>query len=251
MIFRLLITLFSTLILCGCNNTSPERNAPSGEISIAYLKSLCKGDHYRIVNDYYIKGIVVATDWLGELHNSAIIVDRSGGVEIAIELDNIAERLPIYSEVEMFCNGLTLARIGGKIELGATPTGNFPIDNIKEELIERHIRILGISEDFRPITKRFSEIGLSDVSAVVRFDNIQICEDERGLLWCDIVDNEPITTYRTFIDREGNTFAIRTLSTCNYALEEIPTKELSAVGVIDYSGNRYFLRIVNRLLIEQ
>lgn len=250
MIFRLLITLFSTFVLCSCNSTYPENSTPSGEISIAHLKSLCKGDHYRIVNDYYIKGIVVATDSLGELHNSAVIVDRSGGVEIAIELDNIAELFPIYSEVKIFCNGLSLARIGGKIELGATPTGSFPIDNINKELIDRHIHRVGMCEEFRAITKQFSEIGVADISAIVRFDNIRLCEEERGLTWCDIIDNKPTTTYRTFIDSKGDAFAIRTLSTCHYAIEEIPTKELSAVGVIDYSGNRYFLRIVNKWIIE-
>ena len=201
--------------------------APSGSVSIAYLKSLCKGDHYNITSDYTISGVVVANDWLGECIKSIVVVDRSGGIEIAIDSNNIAVSLPVFSEVEIFCNGLTLARVGGKIELGKPSYGEFPLANIEE---------------------RFSDISVADISAVVRFDNIHICEDEQGLCWCDMVDDKPITTYRTFVDADGNRFAVRILSTCYYAADKIPEKEVSLTGVIDYSDNRYFLRIVNKAI---
>lgn len=221
----------------------------SEEVSIAHLKSLCKGDHYRILNDYTIRGVVVATDWLGELNKSAIIVDESGGLEFAIDTRDISEHLPIYSEATILCNGLMLARIGGKIELGAVPTGDFPLDNIDDEMFNRYIRVVGFCKDFSPATKRISEIGITDISSVVSFDNLRLCTEREELKWCDIVDGKPITTYRTFIDSEGNTIDIRTLPSCTYALEDIPTNEITVIGVIDFSDNRYFLRIVNKWII--
>ena len=248
MILRLLILLFSTLLLLACSNGF-EDNPSIQNISIAHLKSLCNGDHYRIVNDYIVRGVVVTTDWLGEMVQSAVIVDRSGGLEIAIDSHNVGNLLPIYSEVEVLCNGLMLARIGGKIEMGAPSTGNFPLANIDEEMVGRYIRIVGTNANFKPITKRFAEIGTADISAIVRFDNVRICKEEEGLLWCDIVDGEAVTTFRTFVDAQGERFALRTLPTCNYARERIPTKEVSVVGVIDYSDNRYFLRLVNKGII--
>ena len=251
MIFRSLAILFSSFLFIDCSNRSNDDNiaSHSQDVSIAHLKSLCKGDHYRIVNDYTVRGVVVATDWLGELNNSAIIVDESGGLEFAIDSRNISEHLPIYSEVTILCNGLMLARIGGKIELGAVPTGDFPLDNIDDEMFDRYIRVVGVCEDFAPTTKRISEIGVADISSVVRFDNLRLCSEEQGLKWCDAVDGKPITTYRTFVDSEGNTLDIRTLSSCSYALEDIPQNEITVIGVIDYSDNRYFLRIVNKWII--
>ena len=249
MIFRLLIAFCSLLALCGCTN-EPNSDTPSGEISIARLKSLCKGDHYRIISDCSIRGIVVATDWLGELNKSAIMVDNSGALEVAIDSRNIAKVLPLYSEVEIVCSGLMLARIGGKIELGATPTADFPLANIDDDMIGRYIRIVSTNNEYTPIVKRFSEIGIADISAVIRFDNVRICDEEQGLTWCDKVDDKPVTTYRTLVDREGNSLAVRTLSTCKYALNQMPSKEISAIGAIDYSDNRYFLRIVNEWITE-
>ncbi len=248
MIFRLTTILFSLLTLLACSDDCV--NSTTQEVSIAYLKSLCKGDHYRITENYSIRGVVVATDWLGEFYKSAVIVDKTGGLEFAVDSRNIQEHLSIYSEATILCNGLMLARIGGKIELGAPPTSDFPLDNIDDMMFDRYIRVMGLCEDFAPTTKEFSEIGVSDISAFICFENIRICDEERGLAWCDIVDGKPITTYRTFIDHKGDTFAVRTLPYCIYATKTIPTKEITVIGVIDYSDNRYFLRIANKTIIE-
>ena len=251
MIFRFLTILFSSFLFIACSNRSNDDDIASGsqEVSIAHLKSLCKGDHYRIVNDYTVRGVVVATDWLGELNKSAIIVDESGGLEFAIDSRDISEHLPIYSEVTILCDGMMLARIGGKIELGAVPTGDFPLDNIDDEMFDRYIRVVGVCEDFAPTTKRISEISVADISTIIRFDNLRLCSEEQGLKWCDAVDGKPITTYRTFVDSEGNTIDIRTLPSCTYALEDIPQNEITVIGVVDYSDNRYYLRIVNKWII--
>ncbi len=249
MIYRLLLVVFSLVLLCGCEGGMVGDNSKS-EISIAHLKSLCKGEHYRIASDYTIRGVVVASDWLGELVKSVVVVDRSGGVEIAIDSRNIAERLPINSEVEILCNGLMLARLGGKVKLGAVATGDFPIAEIDDDMLGRYIRVVGTCDDFEPAKKQISEIGVADISAFVRFDGIRVRDEERGLAWCDKVDDKPVTTYRTFVDRSGTPLSICTLPTCDYAVEEMPTKEVSVVGVIDYSDNRYFLRIANKSIIE-
>lgn len=252
MIFRLLITLISAVLLSACSNGFDQdsgKYAPQ-EVSIAYLKSLCTGSHYRIIGDYSVRGVVVATDWLGEMNKSAIIVDESGGLEFAIDSRQIRDILPIYSEVSIYCNGLMLARVGGKIELGAPPTGEFPLDNIDDEMFNRYIRVEGICEDFTPPTKRINELGVEDVSRLIRFDNLKVCDEDCGLAWCDFEYGEAVTTYRTFVDSEGNALAVRTLSTCHYANEVMPTKEISVVGIVDYSDNRYFLRIVNKWFTE-
>lgn len=249
MIYRAIILLCSIIIATACHTPSNYTEL-SESVSIAQLKSLCKGDHHRIVEDITVQGVVVAGDWLGELHKSIIIADETGGLEIAIESQNISSIIPTFCRVAIQCNGLMLARVGGKIELGASPTGDFLLDNISEEMIERHIRIVERSCDILPATKQFSEIGSDDISRYVKFDHIRICDMERGLSWCDEVDDEYVTTIRTFIDSEGNTFAIQTLPTCKYAHEKIPENEISVAGVIDFSDNRYFLRIVNKSIIQ-
>lgn len=245
MILKLLLLLISIAIV-GCAPQSESGEVQ--EVSIAYLKSLCRGSHYRIASDYKISGIVVATDWLGELHNSFLLVDETAGVEVALEADNIAEQLPIYSRVEILCSGLMLARVGGKIELGAPATGSFLLDNIAGDMIDRTIRVVGTSSYSIP-TKSIKELSVEDIGGVARFDDVEVCESERGLAWCDKVENEAVTTFRTIVDAEGNALYIRTLSTCHYALEDMPTKKFSVAGIVDYADDRYFLRIINHAII--
>ena len=245
MILRLLTILFSLSLLLACHNDGEKHTK---EVSINHLKSLCVGEHHRIVEDISIRGIVVATDWLGELHKSAIIVDESDGLEFAIDIRNINEILPVNSEVTINCHGLMLARIGGNIKLGAPPTGDFPLDNIDENLFHSYIRIVGFNRQIEPTVKCIDELCAEDICTLLQIDNIRICNEEQGLTWCDMEEGEAITTVRTFVDSEGNTLAVQTLSTCHYADEVIPTNEISVVGVIDYSDNRPFLKIINRTI---
>lgn len=247
MMFQLLIAIFSLFIISGCSDT-PKVSQPR-EVSIAYLKSLCRGEHYRITGDYTIRGVVLANDWLGEINQGVIIVDDSGGIELSIKDEHINNNLPIFSEVTIFCNGLTLARIGRKIELGTHPIDDFPIGNIDQDMLDRYIRIEGVCDDYKHITKQISEIGVEDISRVIRFDNLRICDEEQGLLWCDIIEGEATETFRSLIDNKGDTLKVRMLPTCYYAKDKIPTKEISVIGVIDYTDNRYFLQIVNKWII--
>ena len=245
MILRLLTALFSLVLLLACHSNGEMHTK---EVSISHLKSLCEGEHHRIVEEVSIRGVVVATDWLGELHKSAIVIDESEGVEVAIDIRNINEILPVNSEVTINCHGLMLARIGGNVKLGAPPTGDFPLDNIDKDMFYAHICIVGLDRHIEPTVKRIDELCAEDICTLLQIDNIHICDEEQGLDWCDREDDKAITTVRTFVDREGNSLAIQTLSTCHYADKEIPTNEISVVGVIDYSDNRPFLKIVNRTI---
>ena len=68
-------------------------------------------------------------------------------------------------------------------------------------------------------------------------------------MWCDFEGDEALTSVRTLRNRAGEQFDVRILSTCHYAKEVMPIDEISVIGVIDYSDNRYFLRIINKSFI--
>ena len=243
------VTLLISLLLVGCATPQSGCESATKEVSIAYLKSLCSGSHYRIASDYRLTATVVANGWLGELHKSVVVEDKTAGIEIAIDLHDTGDVLPIYSRVEVMCNGLMLARVGGKVELGVPSDGEFPIDNISIDRLGHHIRIVGVDENYEPVTRCFRDISVADISRAVYIKDVAVCAEEQGLAWCDEVEGEVVTTDRTLIDERGDTFVVRTLSTCDYALSEMPTKKFSVVGIVDYADDRYFLRIINHMII--
>lgn len=253
---RLLIPLISLIAAVACDASSsleyPENGNGSNPkaVSVAYLKSLCRSGIYDITEDLTISGTVMANDWLGEYYKSIVVLDDTGGIEIDIDLPVLYRTIPVYSRVTVFCNGMTLARIGGKTVLGAHPTGDFPVDGIDGGLISRYVRIDSESgDDRKPATRRFSEISATDIGAFVCFMDIAADLDDTNGKWCDAVDGEYVTTTR-YITSDDGRFGIRTLGTCRYADETIPVGRFSVAGIIDYSGGEYYLRIVNHGITE-
>ena len=246
MMWRFWIIAISLLLALSCQ----ERGAVGGgeELSIAHLKSLCSGDHHHIVGDYRLRGVVVAGGWYGEFPGCIVVADDSGGVELYVESAELGAAELLNTEVEIHCSGLMLARIGGKVALGAPSTDDFPLASIGGEELSQYIHLTGRKTHYQPKNKRFTDITADDISSPFLFEEVRICDEERGLKWCDNVDDEAVTTYRTLLDAEGNRLDVCTLPTCHYALEDIPLNEISVVGVIDYSHNRYFIRIANKAI---
>lgn len=253
---RLPITLISLIAAVACDVSSsleyPENGNGSNPkaVSVAYLKSLCRSGIYDITEDMTISGTVMANDWLGEYYKSIVVLDDTGGIEIDINQSALYRTIPVYSRVTVFCNGMTLARVGGKTVLGAHPTGDFPVDGIDGGLISRYVRIDSESgDDRKPAIHRFSEISAADIGAFVCFMDIAADLDGSNGKWCDTVDGKYVTTTRYITDGDGR-FGIRTLGTCRYADEAIPAGRFSVAGIIDYSGGEYYLRIVNHGILQ-
>ena len=253
MISPLRLLFVSAICLC-ISSCVPSPNRPEQEsrrLTIEELKGLCEGSAYLISDDIYIEATVMGSDWLGELYKSAIVIDDTGGVELAIDSRNISKRLPVYSDVIINCNGLVLARMGGKIKLGVPPTGEYPVDNIVDESMDKFIHIVALNSDREVATKQFSDIGTEDIGNAVRFEGIRICDEEQGLNWCDRdEEGEQITTTRTLVDGRGERLEVRIISTCTYGKERIPLKEIAVIGTIDYADDHYFLRILNQSITE-
>jgi len=240
---------------CDTSSTlSYPDNGDSGnprKVSIAYLKSLCRNDIYDIAEDLTISGTVMANDWLGEYYKSVVVIDATGGIEIDIDLPSLYRTIPVYSRVTVFCNGMTLGRAGGKTVLGAHPTGDFPVDGIDGDLTSRYVRIDSeTGDDCRPSKRKFSEITAADIGSLIYFVDIAADLGGTGGKWCDRVDGKYVTTTRYITDSDGGRFGIRTLGTCRYADEAIPSGRFTVAGIIDYSGGEYHLRIVNHGIIE-
>lgn len=240
----LLLVVVATLFV-SCVAPTDSHHRVEGTVSIAYLKSLCREEQYTIVGDCYIEGVVVASDWMGEMHKSIVVVDDSAGVEIAIESEDIALWLPIYSKVKIYCGGLTLARVGGKVQLGAAPTQDFLVDNIEESLAQSIIQNRGVAEDIPIELRTIAEFCDEDISRMVQLNGLRLIDEEVGLSWCDFIDGEAQTTVRTVVDDAGNRCRVRTLATCSYADKTVPAERFSVVAILDAAEGEYLLRIIN------
>ncbi len=250
---RLLVLTISLLAL-SCEGGSglryPEGSGngaetPAADTSIAFLKSLCSDRACTITEDMTIAGTVVANDWLGEFYKSIVVVDATAGIEVSIDSSRIYRDIPVYSKVTIFCNGMALGRVGGKVVLGAPPTGDFPVDAIPELFISRYIRIDARNHKVEPLERTTATIDVNEISSCIRLRGVSIHGDRGNGLWCELSDGEPVTTTRRIADDAGGTLAIRTDGRCLYAEEPLPEGKFTVTGILDYSGGEYYLRIAN------
>lgn len=148
--------VFGSLLLfvlqaCG-NASSPEYESGDGtarHVSIAYLKSLCRGVLHPVTEDLWIEGCVVGNDLYGEFPDALVVEDESGGIEVLIDAKRLYRTFDSGSTVRVYCNGLALGDYGGKVQLGLPPTAEYILDRISAESLGRHVRRLGNSPSGR------------------------------------------------------------------------------------------------------
>lgn len=250
---RVWIVLCSLWIAVACTEATkteyseiPDDNSESGLVTIAYLKSRCKGLSTNINSDISIKGTVVANDLFGEFYKTLVLVDESGGVEISIDREQLYIEFPLYANVSVVCNGLALGRVGGKVVLGAVPTGEYTTDRISDGDVSKYLHCMqNDATSIVPRRVKISELGVEHVSDYLLFERVRFAEDEVGCKWCNELDGEYVDTERHIIDSDGNILSIKVSGHCTYAGARIPSGEGRVCGIIDYSGDSFFLRITN------
>lgn len=246
----LLVNLF---LAGGCNKADSLSHTPSPDTSvtsIAHLKTLCTRRSVTLTRDIRLQCVVTANDHYGEFNRSLVVADASGGIEVAVDATKLYLDYPLGANLTLYCNGLALGDYGGKIQLGAPPSGDYAVDRIPASELSRYLRRDDSGTLRRSSVRRsFSEISLRDVDSYVRFDRVSFTTQDT---WCDIdsLSGERLTTERTIVDSTGATFRVRTLGSVRYADEPLPEGRGSLCGIIDYFNGEFSLRVTNREFID-
>jgi len=92
-------------------------------------------------SDIIIRGIVIGDDKSGNLYQTLVIQDTTGGIAILVNGNSLYNSLPIGREVFVKCNGLYLGDYSNQIQLGAgIQTGtSSSLADIPSSIINRYI----------------------------------------------------------------------------------------------------------------
>lgn len=255
---RTIVWLIGSVLLgcVACSSASSlryeEDTSASEHVSVAYLKSLCRGEFFPIRQELWIEGRVMANDAFGEFPKALVVADRDGygGIEVLIEADKLYRRFERGCMVRIDCNGLALADYGGKIQLGAAPaSADFVLGRIPAESLDRYV-VRTADEVIEPLprTLTFAEIDHSLLDTYVCFDGVRFASEEIGLPFCD---RDPqsgrlVATDRHLVDARNDTLRVRTAATCLYANDPVPDGIGSLRGILDYFNGTYMVRITDR-----
>lgn len=229
------------------DNTSGSGNASSERVSIAYLKSQARGNSTPLTQSLVIEGRITANDLFGEWDHGLVIQDASGGIEVEIDRTLLYHDYPLGAPLRIYCDGLALGDYGGKIVLGAEPTGEYVVDRIAEVDLGRFLHPLNDSHTpIAPLEITMTACSKALIGTFVRLRGVAFIDEEKGLCWCDFDSErgEWISTTRHLCDEAGNQLALYTPGSCHYATEPLPSGKGSISGILDYFNGAFQLRVV-------
>lgn len=257
-LLRGLLSLSLFLAVSACDRSEALEYTPGIDtkehLSIAYLKSLCRAESHTIRTDCYIEGLITANDLYGEYTQALVVEDASGGIEIEVEGRELFRHYPVGRTLRIFCEGLALGDYGGKVILGAAPTGEYLTDRISENDRALRLHLLEhtpVSPTPRHIT--IAEARLAWVGRYVALSDLEVVESRTGARWCECnpLSGAPITTTRHLVDAAGDTLDLYLPATISYATEPLPSGRVCAYGILDYFNRRFQLRPVNRGVLPE
>lgn len=237
------------LALAGCNRSSEWHYAePESRVSIAWLRSLATEKCVAIREPLTIEGQVTANDLFGEFDRTLILQDSTGGIELRIDHRDLYIRYPLGARVRVSCEGLSLGDYGGKVLLGAAPTGSFVVDDIPAAELDRFLTLLEPGQTMvapQPLTVATADRRWA--GCYVEFRQMRPIREEKGLSWCDTdpLTLLPTTTIRHFVDPRNDTLQLYTAASCHYATEPLPEGEGTLRGILDWFNHKIQLRIAN------
>lgn len=237
----------SIMLLVACSNErEPQR---STEVSIAYLCSMATASVVDVKHDYTIRGDVVANDIFGEVSNSFVVTDDTGGVVVEVDSPHVYARVPLFSNVAIRCSGLSLGRTNGRVVLGIR-SDDGSVTHIPEEDIYSHIAVDSTSlRHVEPLHRHIRDITTDDMLRYVYVEALRATE--RGVAWTDVdtLTGDRITTVRHFSDG-SSTLRVVTAGDCAYAAQMLPEGVVTLAGIVDWYDGAIALRVTNRGVIH-
>ena len=245
---RVIALCISMLLLVTCDTSDDDMRG--GEVSIAYLWSLATSDSVDIKQDYTIRGYVVANDKFGELSSSFVVADATGGSVVEVDSRDVDALVPLFSEVEVRCSGLTLGRTAGRVVVGIKGDDDYLVSRIPETELYNRVRVDSTSYHLvEPAKRRIAELGTRDMLTYLRIDNLRAVERDARWVDIDTLTGERLTTIRLFTDGR-DTLRVVTDARCYYAEYPLPDELVTLCGILDWHDGAPAFRITDRAIIN-
>lgn len=234
------------LALLGACNGDVVGSQADAIISIAHLCSMARDNSQPIREDVIIRGYVVANDCLGELPGAVIIDDGSAGIKVMVDTERVADYLPLYSSVTLYCSGLYIGRQGRGVVVGARPTADFVVDRIDKKHILDYMAVDEGATLPKPLRQTLAEIKVSDTYRYVVVEGVSVVEQEQELAWCDRdAETGFYQNSLRHITDGRDTLPVVVSKECFYAEEALPPHIFRCEAVVDIYEGDVALRITN------
>ena len=240
-------------LFLGCvkdqNFDAPEKDCISNlevTATFAQVKNLYQGEVMQIQEDLVIEGYVVSSDRAGIFFSVLCFQDSPNnpneGFQIAIDVRDNHLLYPVGSKILIRLKGLYLGQrrnvfsLGGTFAgFGTTSVGRLPALKVPDHIF---LSCDGIV-DIEPRTVRIPELNTGLTNTLVKFDELEVIEQELDSLFAD----KGQETERTLIDCLDNELTLLNSGFADFQKELLPQGNGSITGVLLRENDDYFLAV--------
>lgn len=248
----LLSLAFGLSFLTSCVDTEIEPPPTTGNelevkgnTTVAELKDLYIPGQLTVIEDsVFVQAVVVGNDAGGNFFRSLIVQDSTAGIEVLINLTDAFNLYPLGREITIDCQGLVLGEFNGVVQLGGYIYQEEGFDELGD-IVDYNERIYRgqIVPQPEPAVRGINELRRSDVSTLVRLENVEFASSELGLPYADAFGRQTIN--RIVQDCDGNTILLRTSGFADFANDTLPEGNGSITAVYNVFGDTGQLFIRN------
>ena len=245
--------LATAVVISSCNkkfDNPPVYEAPAitANTTIADLKALftTSGSVTEITDDKVIKGIVIGDDKSGNLYQSLVIQDETGGILIRMGGNELYTSYPIGQEIFIKCKGLAISDYNKLVQLGVTNATGDGVDRIPSALFETYV-VKGSPNN----TVTAKEVTVADLTTDLhdQYQNtlIKLVGFEFGTSDTSKIYAQPSTvssgTNFTIKNCDGNSITLRNSAFADFAPFNIPNGNGDITAIYTVFGNTKQLTI--------
>lgn len=240
------VVAFVMSLFSGCYDSFDSASGEDEKLDLTYnitlemLHEILSADGYiDIKEDLRIRGNVTANDEGGNFYKTFVIEEGGYGVEILEGLTDSYVRHQLGAEIFVSLEGLRVTRSRGVMQIGVATTqgSSYDIDYMSHEyLVNQHITNSGYVNIIEPRVVSLDELTGAEgadfvekmCGSLVRIDGVCYYTD-------DADDDGVWSGDRCFISVDGESDVelwCYTNSYSSFSMSEIPSGELSLVGIM-------------------
>ncbi|MCO5231041.1 MAG: DUF5689 domain-containing protein [Chitinophagales bacterium] len=217
-------TLFSSCIKDKFDTPQPLPDTDPNlavNMTIEELKNLYKGKTDTIKEDYIITGTVISDDQQGNVYQTLIIQDATGGVGFRIQRSDLFTDYPFGRKVYVKLKGLSIGAYNNLIQLGIGDDGNGSVNVIGAEFVEDFIVKGPRNQTVTPREITIAELSEKYQNTLIKLKDVQFIQSEAGV--ATYADAEKKLSKSTKLeDCSGKTIELRTSGYAKFAGTVVP-----------------------------
>ncbi|MBQ4280061.1 MAG: hypothetical protein IJC16_08945 [Rikenellaceae bacterium] len=231
------------LWLAGCDYdrfgdpAPPAGDAALPNLLLGELAGFYRGKPVAITEDIVVTGYVATSDSAGNFFRTLVIDDGTGALELKLGLYDLYATYPPGRRIVVRAQGLTLGADQGVLQLGlrAAPASGYETEYLGHRaVVDRYVARDTAYRRVAPLDATIAALARIAPGRLVRLAGLRYDADTAAC-WAgerSPVTGNPLTAYRQFRDRTGDTVLVATSGYAAFAAGPIPQGSLTLTGIL-------------------